>query len=113
MINKIRLATNPKRTEVKTMQSNLHDDTTMADMKKFSIGAENFKDIIKNNYYYVDKTRLVKELVDIGSKVTLFTRPRRFGKSMNMSMLKSFFEIGADSNLFSNLYIVETVSSFV
>ncbi len=87
------------------MQSNLHDDTTMTDMKKFPIGTEDFKDIINNNYYYVDKTRLIKELVDIGSKVTLFTRPRRFGKSLNMSMLKSFFEIGADSNLFSKLYI--------
>lgn len=87
------------------MQMDLHDDTTMADMKKFPIGTEDFKDIINNNYYYVDKTRLIKELVDIGSKVTLFTRPRRFGKSLNMSMLKSFFEIDADSNLFSNLYI--------
>lgn len=60
-------------------------------MKKLPVGVELFNEIIKNNYFYVDKTKIIKDLLDMGSKVTLFTRPRRFGKSLNMDMLKTFF----------------------
>ena len=62
--------------------------------KKLPIGIENFEDMIKENYYYVDKTGLLKQLLNEHGLVNLFTRPRRFGKSLNMSMLKYFFEIG-------------------
>lgn len=58
------------------------------------IGIENFKEIREEGYYYVDKTVLIEQVLEKRSKVTLFTRPRRFGKSLNMSMLKRFFEIG-------------------
>ena len=61
--------------------------------KKLPIGIDNFEKVRKNDYYYVDKTRLIKDLLMSGAEVTLFTRPRRFGKSLNMSMLKSFFSI--------------------
>lgn len=61
-------------------------------MKKISIGMENFKDIIESNGYFVDKTLMIKDLVKNNTKVTLFTRPRRFGKTLNQSMLKYFFE---------------------
>ena len=73
--------------------------------KKLPVGIESFSEIRQDNFYYVDKTKLIEELLDNWGKANLFTRPRRFGKSLNMSMLKSFFEIDADSNLFSNLYI--------
>ena len=62
-------------------------------MKKLPVGMEFFSDIIKNSYYYVDKTYIIKELLDSGSKVILFTRPRRFGKSLNIDMLKSFLNM--------------------
>ena len=58
-------------------------------------GIDDFKEIVKN-YYYIDKTSLIEQVLENGSKVSLFTRPRRFGKSLNMSMLQSFFEIGTD-----------------
>ena len=58
------------------------------------IGIEDFKEIREEGYYYVDKTALIEQVLEKRSKVTLFTRPRRFGKSLNMSMLKRFFEIG-------------------
>lgn len=74
-------------------------------MKKLPVGMEFFSDIIKNGYYYVDKTYIIKELLDSGSKVTLFIRPRRFGKSLNIDMLKSFFEYGTDISLFEGLNI--------
>ena len=61
--------------------------------------------IIKDGYYYVDKTNLIKDLLNSGSKVTLFTRPRRFGKSLNMDMLKSFFKIDTDISLFDGLAV--------
>ncbi|MDO4555071.1 MAG: AAA family ATPase [Lachnospiraceae bacterium] len=70
--------------------------------KKLPIGAEYFDDIVRDNYYYVDKTGLILEILSGGSKVHLFTRPRRFGKTLNMSMLRSFFEIGAEKKLFSD-----------
>ncbi|MCD7776933.1 MAG: ATP-binding protein [Clostridiales bacterium] len=75
--------------------------------KRLPKGIENFEDIITKNYYYVDKTMLIKDILDDGAAVTLFTRPRRFGKSLNMSMLKSFFEIGTDERLFDGLAISE------
>lgn len=73
--------------------------------KKLPIGIENFEEIRKEDFYYVDKTGLIKELLENWGKVNLFTRPRRFGKSLNMSMLKYFFEYGCDSSLFEGLAI--------
>jgi hypothetical protein len=73
--------------------------------KKLPIGIENFEDMIKENYYYVDKTGLLKQLLNEHGLVNLFTRPRRFGKSLNMSMLKYFFEIGNDQAIFEDLEI--------
>ena len=69
------------------------------------IGIEDFKEVRKDGYYYVDKTALIQQVLEKRSKVTLFTRPRRFGKSLNMSMLKNFFEIGTDAALFEGLHI--------
>ncbi len=69
------------------------------------VGIENFSEIRNGKYYYIDKTKLIEELLEGGNKVSLFTRPRRFGKTLNMSMLRSFFEIEADRNLFDGLYI--------
>lgn len=77
----------------------------MKKLKTLPIGIENFSEIQLDNYYYVDKTKLIEMLLDHPSKVNLFTRPRRFGKSLNMSMLHSFFEIGTDPALFEGLYI--------
>ena len=72
---------------------------------KLPIGYENFEELRTKDFYYVDKTKLVEQLIDNIGKVNLFTRPRRFGKTLNMSMLKSFFEIGTNSSLFDGLYI--------
>ena len=77
----------------------------MAEWKKLPVGLENFQEIEKSGFYYVDKTKLIEQHFENWSKVNLFTRPRRFGKTLNMSMLKSFFEIGADRTLFDGLYI--------
>ncbi len=74
-------------------------------MKQLPVGIEEFSQIINDGYYYVDKTNLIKELLNSGSKVTLFTRPRRFGKSLNMDMLKEFFMAGTDISLFDGLAI--------
>ena len=60
--------------------------------KPFPIGVDNFKEMIQEGYYYVDKTLLIKELLDMRGKVNLFTRPRRFGKTLGLSMLQCFFE---------------------
>ena len=73
--------------------------------KKLPIGIENFEEIRTKGFYYVDKTGLIKELLENWGKVTLFTRPRRFGKSLNMSMLKSFFELGGRKEIFEGLKI--------
>ena len=73
--------------------------------KKLPVGIENFEEIRKEGFYYVDKTGLIRDLLNSWGKVNLFTRPRRFGKTLNMSMLKSFFEIGADGTLFDGLAI--------
>lgn len=77
----------------------------MENTLKLPAGIEDFKEIRKRGYYYVDKSKLIEQLVEIGGKVTLFTRPRRFGKTLNMSMLRSFFETGTDASLFDGLYI--------
>ena len=77
----------------------------MTEALKLPVGIENFEDIRKLGFYYVDKTKLIEQLILNWGKVNLFTRPRRFGKTLNMSMLKSFFEIGADESLFDGLYI--------
>ncbi len=73
--------------------------------KRPPVGIENFSELIKENFYYVDKTGLIRELLENWGKVNLFTRPRRFGKSLNMSMLRAFFEIGTDTSLFDGLEI--------
>lgn len=75
--------------------------------KKLPIGIENFTEIQTEKFYYVDKTKLIKELLNNWAKVNLFTRPRRFGKSLNMSMLKIFFEIGTEKNFFQGLQITK------
>ena len=77
----------------------------MAALKKLPIGIEDFEEMRREDFYYVDKTRLIEQLLEQWSKVNLFTRPRRFGKSLNMSMFQSFFEIGRDKALFDDLYI--------
>ena len=77
----------------------------MENTLKLPAGIEDFKEIRKRGYYYVDKSKLIEQLVETGGKVTLFTRPRRFGKTLNMSMLRSFFETGTDASLFDDLYI--------
>ena len=73
--------------------------------KKLPIGIDGFEKIRKNNFYYVDKTMLIAELLQNWGEVNLFTRPRRFGKTLNMSMLKCFFEVGCDKTLFDGLNI--------
>ncbi|MCD8315174.1 MAG: ATP-binding protein [Firmicutes bacterium] len=73
--------------------------------KKLPVGIENFAEIRTEDFYYVDKTAMIRDLLNAWGKVNLFTRPRRFGKSLNMSMLKCFFEIGCDKTLFDGLEI--------
>ncbi len=75
----------------------------MAIKAKLPMGIEDFKRIRSEEFYYIDKTGLIRELLENESYINLFTRPRRFGKSLNMSMLKYFFEIGSDSTLFNGL----------
>ena len=77
----------------------------MAGLKKLTIGIENFEKLWQEDFYYIDKTRLIEQLLTRWGEVNLFTRPRRFGKSLNMSMLQSFFEIGKDKTLFDGLRI--------
>lgn len=74
---------------------------------RLPLGMENFEDIRKGNFYYVDKTGLIEKLLKEWSQVSLFTRPRRFGKTLNMSMLQEFFEIGCDKTLFEGTKIME------
>lgn len=73
--------------------------------KMLPIGIDNFEKIRSLDFYYVDKTSMIKELLGRWGEVNLFTRPRRFGKSLNMSMMKAFFEIGGDESLFAGLEI--------
>ncbi len=79
----------------------------MTDRSKLPIGIENFDELRRNDFYYVDKTGLISELLEDWSKVNLFTRPRRFGKTLNMSMFRYFFEIGTDKSIFDGLKISE------
>ena len=79
----------------------------MVSTLKLPVGIDSFEKIRRNNFYYIDKTKLIEQLVETGGEVTLFTRPRRFGKTLNMSMLKAFFETGADESLFDGLYIAQ------
>lgn len=72
---------------------------------KLPVGIEDFREIRQQGFYYIDKTKLIEQLLDNWGKVNLFTRPRRFGKTLNMSMLRCFFEVGADKMLFDGLYI--------
>ena len=72
---------------------------------KLPVGIENFEDIRRSGFYYIDKTMFIEQFLNTWSEVTLFTRPRRFGKTLGMSMLRSFFEIGTDKSLFDGLYI--------
>ncbi|MFQ6804420.1 MAG: AAA family ATPase [Lachnospiraceae bacterium] len=75
--------------------------------KRLPVGIENFEEFSSENFYYVDKTLFIKDLLQNWGKVNLFTRPRRFGKTLNMSMLKCFFEIGSDPELFAGLKIMQ------
>ena len=77
----------------------------MAELKMLPVGLEDFQEIRSNGFYYIDKTKLIEQLLENWSKVNLFIRPRRFGKTLNMSMLKNFFEIGTDRALFEGLFI--------
>lgn len=77
----------------------------MAAKPKLPVGIENFEEIRTRGFYYIDKTRIIRDLLENPGKVTLFTRPRRFGKTLNMSMLKYFFEAGSDYTLFDGLEI--------
>lgn len=77
----------------------------MENTLKLPVGIDSFDKIRKNGFYYIDKTGRIEQLVQLGGEVTLFTRPRRFGKTLNMSMLRSFFETGTDASLFDGLYI--------
>ena len=82
-------------------------------MKRIPIGLSDFKELIEENYYYFDKTKFIDEVIKDGAKVKLFTRPRRFGKTLNMSMLKYFFDVEnkeENRKLFKDLYIEKTES---
>lgn len=78
---------------------------SMRNRKKLPIGIDSFEKIIRHNFYYVDKTEMITELLHNWGEVNLFTRPRRFGKSLNMNMLQSFLEIGCDKSLFNGLKV--------
>lgn len=80
---------------------------SMNNRKKLPVAVENFEKLIKENFYYVDKTTIIATLLKSWAKVNIFTRPRRFGKSVNMNMLKTFFEIGSDKSVFEGLKISE------
>lgn len=75
------------------------------DRKLLPVGYDAFDEVIENNCYYVDKTYFIAALMDNLGKVNLFTRPHRFGKSLNMSMLQCFFEVGRDRSIFDGLRI--------
>ena len=77
----------------------------MAATLKLPVGIEDFKEIRRQGFYYIDKTRLIEQLLDSWGQVNLFTRPRRFGKTLNMSMLRNFFTVGTDQTLFDGLHI--------
>ena len=75
-------------------------------VRRLPLGIDNFRELIEDEYYFVDKTYFIKDLLDTRAKVTLLTRPRRFGKTLTLSMLKEFFDVNsADSRLFDELSI--------
>ncbi|MEG1677144.1 MAG: AAA family ATPase, partial [Clostridia bacterium] len=76
-------------------------------LRKLPVGIESFEKLRREDFYYVDKTGLIRDLLSSWGKVNLFTRPRRFGKTLSMSMLKCFFEIGTDKALFEGLAIAQ------
>ena len=83
--------------------------------KKIPIGISDFKVLIENGYYYFDKTKFIPNIIEEFGKSLLFTRPRRFGKTLNMSMLRYFFDIRnaeENRNLFKDLYIEKTIKFF-
>lgn len=75
--------------------------------KKLPIGVEFFRHLRDEDYYYIDKTGMIRDLIQSWGTVNLFTRPRRFGKTLNMDMLRAFFEIGADASYFEGLEIMQ------
>ena len=80
----------------------------MSKQKRLGLGVEDFKEIITFDYYYIDKTKLIEEILFDGAKIKLFCRPRRFGKTLNMSTLRYFFDIEnkeENRKLFNGLYI--------
>lgn len=77
---------------------------------KLPVGIDNFEKIRKSGFYYIDKTKLIEQLLQNWGEVNLFTRPRRFGKTLNMSMFKSFFQIGTDKSIFDGLYISQNTA---
>lgn len=79
---------------------------------KLPVGIDNFEKIRRNNFYYIDKTKLVEQALHNWSEVTLFTRPRRFGKTLGMSMLRSFFEIALTNHCLTD-YIFHKINLFV
>ena len=79
----------------------------MDKLLKLPVGLDDFQKILESHFYYVDKTKLIEQLLVDGSEVSLFTRPRRFGKTLNMSMLRYFFSIETDKKLFDGLYIAQ------
>lgn len=85
------------------------------ELKKLPVGIDDFKKMILQEYYYVDKTLLIKELIDLKGEVNLFTRPRRFGKTLNMSMLQYFLEISEENNkeIFSDLKIARAGEQYM
>ena len=87
----------------------------MSERKKVPIGIEDFKEIIDRECYFVDKSLMIRDILDSGAKVTLFTRPRRFGKTLNMSMLRYFFEKSEHDNsyLFNDLAISQAGEKYL
>ena len=84
----------------------------MSEALKLPVGIENFREIRENGFYYIDKTKLIEQLLEQWGKVSLFTRPRRFGKSLNMSMLRCFFEIGTEEHCLM-IFIFQRTRNFV
>lgn len=78
---------------------------SVAEKTKLPVGIDSFEKLRREGFYYVDKTKLIEQILTNWGEVNLFTRPRRFGKTLNMSMICSFFEYGADKTLFDGLYI--------
>ena len=86
------------------VRSGMYRKTEPEDKLPLPVGVSNYREAVQS-YYYVDKTLLIEQVIESGSEVTLFTRPRCFGKSLNMRMLKNFLEVGTDKSLFDGLYI--------